>query len=69
MSYELLFGGRAAIESAQADALAEMMDLVCERHPYYRDLLAARGLARADFATPADLAKLPLTYHAVPDIA
>lgn len=46
-----------------------MMDLVCECHPYYRDLLAARGLARRDVATPADLAKLPLTYHAVPDIA
>ncbi|OGA69388.1 MAG: hypothetical protein A3G81_16535 [Betaproteobacteria bacterium RIFCSPLOWO2_12_FULL_65_14] len=43
MSHELVFRDRAAIESAQAVAFAEMMDLVCERHPYYRDLLAARG--------------------------
>lgn len=61
MSEEVLFGERAAVDAAQDAAFAEMMDLVFERHPYYRDLLASRGLVRADFATLDDLARLPVT--------
>ena len=61
MSEELLFAGRADVEEAQERAFAEMMGLVCERHPYYRDLLAQCGLARADFRYLADLARLPVT--------
>ena len=64
MSYELLFRDRAAIEAAQAGALAEMMDLVCERHPYYRDVLAERHLRREAFRSLSDLAKLPVTTKA-----
>jgi phenylacetate-coenzyme A ligase PaaK-like adenylate-forming protein len=37
------------------------MDLVADRHPFYRALMAQRGLVRADFGTLADLAKLPVT--------
>ena len=64
MGDEVLFGERAAVDAAQEAAFAAMMDLVCARHPYYRDLLAARGLVRADFATLADLARLPVTNKA-----
>lgn len=61
MSQELLFAGRDVVEAAQESAFADMMDLVCERHPYYRDLLLQRGLVRADFRGLADLARLPVT--------
>ena len=61
---DLLFTDRSAVEAAQQRAFAEMMDLACERHPYYRDLIAAHGLARADFRTLDDLVKLPLTTKA-----
>ena len=64
MSYELLFQDRASIEAVQASAFAGMMDLVVERHPYYRRLLAARNLARADFLSLPDLARLPVTTKA-----
>ncbi len=58
---DLLLSSRAEIEAAQAANFAETMDLVCARHPFYRRVLESRGLSRADFAAPADLAKLPLT--------
>jgi phenylacetate-coenzyme A ligase PaaK-like adenylate-forming protein len=64
MSYDLLFRDRAEIEAAQAGAFAEMMDLVAGRHPYYRRLLESLHLARADFGSLADLAKLPVTTKA-----
>lgn len=57
----VLFGARREIDAAQEANFAEMMDLVCERHPYYRRLLASRGLSRSEFASLADLAKLPVT--------
>ena len=64
MSYELLFRDRAAIEAVQQSALAEMMDLVCERHPFYRSVLADRNLRRVAFRSLSDLAKLPVTTKA-----
>ncbi len=64
MTDELLFRDRAAIDAAQAGAFAEIMDLVVERHPFYRDLLAARGLRREDFRSLSDLARLPVRTKA-----
>jgi phenylacetate-coenzyme A ligase PaaK-like adenylate-forming protein len=64
MNDRLLFGDRAAIDAAQEAGFAATMDLVCARHPYYRDLLAANGLVRGDFASLADLARLPVTGKA-----
>ncbi len=64
MTDGVLFGDRAAIDAAQQVAFAQMMDVVCERHPYYRAVLAANGLGRADFGSLADLARLPVTVKA-----
>lgn len=58
---DLLFASRAAIETAQAANLVEAMQRIAAGHPFYRRLLAARGLGAGDFRSPADLAKLPLT--------
>lgn len=58
---DLLFAPRAAIEAAQTRNFARQIDWVLARHPHYRDLARSNGLSRADFASPADLAKLPLT--------
>lgn len=58
---DLLFAGRAEIETAQAASLVETMQRIAAGHPFYRRLLAARGLGAGDFRSPADLAKLPLT--------
>ena len=58
---DLLLASRAEIEAAQAANLAEAMARIAAGHPFYRQLLAARGLGAADFRAPADLAKLPLT--------
>ena len=48
---DLLFAPRAAVEAAQERNFAEMIDLVFERHPYYRALFAAKGLGREDLRT------------------
>ncbi len=45
-------------------AFAQTMDLVCERHAYYRRVMAERGLQRASFSSLADLRLLPLTQKA-----
>jgi len=61
----------AAIETARAALFGPTMDLVCRHHPRTRALMAQAGLTRADFRTPADLARLPVTtkadYAADPD--
>lgn len=54
----------AEIEAARATALAATLDLAAARHPLTRRKLAEAGLTRADLASPADLAKLPLTTKA-----
>jgi phenylacetate-CoA ligase len=51
----------ADIEAARERNIASTMDLVASRHPFYRELMARQELARADFGTLADLAKLPVT--------
>jgi len=58
---DILTATRDEIERVQAANFARMMDLALERHAYYRALARTHGLGRADFATPADIAKLPLT--------
>src|SRR6478752_7117031 len=61
---DLLFAGRAEIETAQAANLVEAMQRIAAGHPYYRRLLAARGLGAADFRSLDDLVRLPLTRKA-----
>ena len=55
------FKPRAEIERARQLNFATTMDLVAERHPHYRRVMAESGLKRRDFATLDDLAKLPIT--------
>lgn len=54
----------AEIEAARAEALRTTLDLAATRHPLTRRKLAEAGLRRADLATPADLARLPITTKA-----
>ncbi len=60
MPDSLLFQSRAEIEAVQEANFATMMDLCFEGHPYYRRIFAERGLRRGDFASLADLSKLPV---------
>lgn len=68
---DVCFAPRAEIEAARARHFAASMDLIASRHPYYRRLMEAHGLTRADFETPADLGRLPITtkqhYMAEPE--
>lgn len=52
------------IEAARAEALKATLDLAATRHPLTRRKLAEAGLRRVDLATPADLARLPITTKA-----
>jgi phenylacetate-coenzyme A ligase PaaK-like adenylate-forming protein len=65
------FWPRAEIDTARERHFAATMELVVGRHPYYRKLMAGEGLGRHDFASTADLIKLPVTtkhdYMARPD--
>jgi phenylacetate-coenzyme A ligase PaaK-like adenylate-forming protein len=58
----LVFAARARIAEVQEKNFAATMDLAFRGHPYYRRRFAELGLRRADFASLADLAKLPLTF-------
>ena len=58
---DLLYAPREAIEAERERCFAEMMDLAAVRHPRTRARLAASGLARADFASLADLPRLAPT--------
>lgn len=53
-----------AIEAARAAALSATLDLAAAHHALTRRKMAEAGLTRADLATPADLARLPLTTKA-----
>lgn len=68
---DLLYAPRQAIEAERERCFTEMMDLAAERHPRTRARMAASGLVRADFATLADLGRLPVTlkseYMGEPD--
>ncbi|MEO7242388.1 MAG: AMP-binding protein [Variovorax sp.] len=64
MNTQLLYPDLLTLQSAREHAFAQMMDLVFQRHPHYRDLLARQGLQRGDFNSPDDLSKLPLTHKA-----
>lgn len=50
-----------AINAIREANFAATMDLVCRGHQRTRDLLAARGLSRADFRSLDDLRRLPVT--------
>ena len=60
-----------ALQQVREQAFAQTMDLVCERHAYYRAVMAWHGLSRGSFASLADLRRLPLTqktdYMAAPE--
>lgn len=60
----LEFNDSVALQTARETAFARTIDLVFERHPYYRELCAVRGLTRADFVSLDDLARLPITTKA-----
>lgn len=60
MQDNLLFKPRAEIAAVQEANFATMMDLCFQGHPYYRRFFKERGLTRGDFASLADLAKLPV---------
>lgn len=58
---DLLYAEPEQIEAARERRFAECIDLVAARHPRTRERLAAAGLTRRDFASLADLPKLPVT--------
>lgn len=58
---DLLFASRAEIEATQARRFVEAMQRIAAGHPYYRRVLAERGLGAADFRSLDDLSRLPLT--------
>lgn len=65
------FWPRAEMEAAREAHFAASIALIAERHPYYKRVMAERGLTASDFASTADLVKLPVTtkadYMAEPD--
>lgn len=65
------FSTLQALQSARQSAFAQTMDLVAERHPHYKAVMARLGLNRQDFQTVADLQRLPPTtkaeYMAAPE--
>ncbi len=60
----LHFPNEVQLQEAREAAFAQTMDLVFQRHPFYRERLANLKLKRADFRTLADLQRLPLTTKA-----
>lgn len=61
MTDNFLFADPAEIAAVREENFSATMDLVCERHPWYRRIMAERGLGRGDFHLLADINKLPLT--------
>jgi phenylacetate-CoA ligase len=65
-----MFEDLPTLQAARERMFHATMDLVCERHDYYRERMAEAGLSRSSFGSTADLAKLPLTlksdYMAAP---
>ena len=59
------------LQAARHGHFMQTMDLVFERHPFYRERLAELGLRRGDFQGLDDLQRLPLTtkaeYMAAPE--
>jgi phenylacetate-coenzyme A ligase PaaK-like adenylate-forming protein len=54
----------AGLASQREARLAATLDRVFAAHPYYRRVLAAADIRRADLATIADIARLPVTTKA-----
>lgn len=61
MIENLPFAPRARIAQIQEQRFQAMLDLCFARHPYYRRVFAREGLRRGDFASLADIVRLPLT--------
>ena len=64
MSTHHFFTDAGALYEAREQAFSQMMDLVFERHDFYRERLAGLNLQRSSFRTLADLSRLPLTSKA-----
>lgn len=64
MIRDLPFRPRAEIAVVQEAAFAAMLDLVFERHPYYRRVFAARGLRREHVRGLADIHLIPVIAKA-----
>lgn len=62
MNTDVFFSDLSTLQQARQQAFAQTMDLVCERHDYYREVMAQRGLHRGSFGALADLQRLPLTH-------
>ena len=58
----VIFRPRQEIVQIQESNFQGLMDLVVERHPRYRRVLAESGLDRSDFRSLSDLSKLPPTF-------
>ncbi|NBX55775.1 MAG: phenylacetate--CoA ligase family protein [Betaproteobacteria bacterium] len=64
MNTDHSFASAEQLHAVREAAFADMMDVVCQRHPHYQSLMQQQGLARSDFKNLSDLAKLPLTHKA-----
>lgn len=62
MAIDYIFTDLPALQAARESLFHATMDLVCERHDYYRERLAESGLNRSSFASVADLHRLPITH-------
>jgi phenylacetate-coenzyme A ligase PaaK-like adenylate-forming protein len=61
MTESILFADATKIQAVREENFRATMDLVVERHPWYRRVLAQHGLGRGDFGALSDIVKLPPT--------
>ena len=61
MQLDHIFRDLPTLQAVRERAFHTTMDLVCERHEFYRERMAESGLNRSSFSGLADLARLPLT--------
>lgn len=61
MTENILFADPAKIAAVREENFAATMDLVAERHTWYRRVMAERGLRRGGFGSLSDIVKLAPT--------
>jgi phenylacetate-coenzyme A ligase PaaK-like adenylate-forming protein len=61
MSESWVFADPARIRAVREENFAATMDLVAERHAWYRRIMAEHGLERRELAALSDLTRLPIT--------
>jgi phenylacetate-CoA ligase len=71
MHQDHIFTDLPSLGAARERAFHTTMDLVCERHDFYRERMVQSGLNRSSFSSLADLSRMPLTlksdYMASPE--